>query len=243
MSKEETISAWSLSRLNSFEDCAYKAKLLYIDRLPQLPLVAPEGKDEHPLDRGLRIHLAMEHFITKEQPIELIEELENLREPIEAARKAYQENSNNVLVEHKLAFDENWKFCGWREKQTWGRTIADLVIIEDDVMRIIDLKTGRKYPAKHIAQGQLYVATYHLKYPEISRFEVEFWYCDLSGEKLRASYKPVHAQMFREVFHERAKAMTTTTQFPPKPSKWNCRYCPYNNTETGTGDCEYAFEF
>ena len=43
------IKAWSMSRLDVYESCPLRAKYQYVDRIPQNPLVIPEGKDEHPL--------------------------------------------------------------------------------------------------------------------------------------------------------------------------------------------------
>ena len=58
----ERIKAWSYSRLADFEQCKLRAKLKYIDRIPEPARPLPPGKTEHANDRGTRIHDAGERF-------------------------------------------------------------------------------------------------------------------------------------------------------------------------------------
>ena len=69
----ERIKAWSYSRLVDFEQCKLRAKLKYIDRIPEPARPLPPGKTEHANDRGTRIHDAAERFVRG--GVELIPEL------------------------------------------------------------------------------------------------------------------------------------------------------------------------
>src|SRR5690606_8448838 len=60
------IKSWSYSRLTGLEQCALRAKLAYIDRIPEPERPLPPGKTEHANDRGTRIHLAAELFVRGE---------------------------------------------------------------------------------------------------------------------------------------------------------------------------------
>lgn len=241
-SSTNKIKAWSYSRLDTFETCPYRAKLEYIDRVPKPELVPPPGKDEHPLERGNRVHAAAEHYITRE--INLIPELELLADDFVAAKARYREKPGLCVVEEEWAFDEDWRQTGWSSDTAWGRLKLDLGLVSDDArkMRVVDVKTGKKYAGKHVQQGQLYAAVSFLRYPDVEEIDTEFWYVD-SGEKTKKTYKKIHGEIFRDAFDQRAKLMTNATSFPPKSSAYACRFCPYGEGRDGNKYCEYRFSF
>lgn len=236
----ETIPAWSFSRLDDFESCNYKARLKYIDKIPQPPLTPPEGKDEHPLKRGRRIHDLAEMYVTKN--IELAPELQHFEDAFIDLRTLYRSSPEAVAVEEDWAFDHDWSKTGWFGSNTWGRLKLDCAVTVDSPMRVIDYKTGKKYPPKHSQQGQLYGLVASLRHPEIERFKVEFWYLD-TGETLEREYSRIQLKIFQDDFNYRALTMTTATDFPPRPSMFACRFCPYSTSKQGNGFCEYSYDF
>lgn len=58
------IDAWSYSRLSTFEQCKLRAKLAYIDRIPEPERPLPPGKTEHANDRGTLLG----HILTGSAP-------------------------------------------------------------------------------------------------------------------------------------------------------------------------------
>ena len=137
------IPAWSWSRLEVYESCPYRAYLQYVEKVPQNPLVPPEGKDEHPLPRGIRVHTAAEDYVTRD--ILLIDELGAFEEQFVEQREQYRENPDACIVEAEWAITQNWKPTGWRGKDTWGRMKLDWGYIDGTTMTIVDYKTGGKY--------------------------------------------------------------------------------------------------
>jgi len=235
------IKAWSMSRLDVFETCPYRAKLQYIDRIPQNPLVISEGKDEHPLTRGNRIHDAAEKFVKED--ILLIDELKlHFEEDFFEARDIYRSAPERCVVEDDWAFDTNWKKTGWKSDDCWGRLKLDLGIVDDDYMDIVDYKTGRKYAPKHIQQGQLYVIVSFIRFPQLQNVKSSFWYVD-SGDILSKSYTRIQGEVLKDGFDSRARAMTEATQFPAKSSAYACRFCPYGEGKDGNKHCEYRYSF
>jgi RecB family exonuclease len=240
------ISTWSFSRLEVFEACPYRAKLQYIDRIPPPPLVPPEGKDEHPLDRGNRIHTAAERYILDD--IELISELKSFENDFTAAKAQYNARPDLFVVEHDWAVTEHWTRTGWDAPDTWGRFKLDLGILSEDQthMDVIDYKTGKKYAPKHIQQGQLYAIVAFEFYPTLETINTAFWYVDQptkNANTLESSYTRTKALILRDGFTERALAMTTADAFPPKTSSYTCRFCPYGEGRDGNAYCEYRYSF
>ena len=234
------IKAWSMSRLDVYESCPYRAYLQYVEKIPQAELVIPEGKLEHPLIKGRRVHDAAEAYVTKD--VLLIEELQHFQTDFEDARAKFRETPHQCVVEQEWAVDRAWQSVGWNSATTWGRLKLDYAFRDESEMQIVDYKTGKKYPAKHVQQGQLYAVVSFEKYPEIEKIETEFWYLD-SGDRLSKSYSRIQARVLRDDFEQRAHAMTTAVDFPPKSSSWNCRFCPYGEGADGNKHCEYRYSF
>ena len=233
-----TISTWSWSRLEVYESCPYRAYLQYVEKIPTPELVPPEGKDEHPLTRGVRVHQAAEDFVTRD--ILLIDELKPFEAQLETQRTQYQENPDACIVEAEWGINFEWKSTDWGCKDIWGRMKLDWGHINDGVMTIVDYKTGGKYPAKHVQQGQLYALAARAYFPEAKRFNVAFWYVD-KNDVLEQSYAPIHVDVMRDSFHRRARTMTEAKEFKPKPSAYTCRFCPYGEGKDGNSYCEYRY--
>jgi CRISPR/Cas system-associated exonuclease Cas4 (RecB family) len=234
------IKAWSMSRLDVYETCPYRAYLQYVQKIPTPELVPKEGQDEHALVRGLRVHTAAERFVIDD--INLIDELQNFSDAFHLQRAKYRESPDLCAIEQEWAIDECWQQTGWSSDTAWGRMKLDYAELNPPEMTIVDYKTGKKYPVKHIQQGQLYALVSSIRYPEIEKFNVAFWYLD-SGETLKQSYNRTQLEMFKEDFDRRARTMTTATEFPPKSSAYACRFCPYGEGYDGNKYCEYRYSF
>jgi hypothetical protein len=234
------IKAWSMSRLDVYETCPYRAYLQYVERIPTPELVPPPDKTEHPLTRGLRVHTAAEEYVT--QDINLIPELQSFSADFDLQRASYRFAPELCIIEQEWAFDDDWRATGWFSDDTWGRLKLDYGEVKGDEIDIVDYKTGKKYPPKHIQQGQLYALVAGLRYPDVKKFNVAFWYTD-SGDTLTQSYSKVQTLMFKEMFDMRARTMTTATEFRPHSSAYACRFCPYGEGRDGNKHCEYRYSF
>lgn len=235
----KTIPSWSYSRLDVFEQCPHRAYLAYIEKSPEPPRVIPDGMDMHPLDRGLAVHSDAENYIISE--ILLPPSLKKFESDFVQIKTLPAEY---VFAEKKMAFDSEWNKTDFYSRSAWLRMVVDLLVFDEanKTLRVIDHKTGKKYPVKHIQQGQLYAIACALLYPEYETFNTEFWYLD-SGDKLERSYSLTQCLMFKDDFNRRGKEMTETLNFPVKASAWTCKWCPYNKTERGTGACEFAYDY
>lgn len=240
------IKAWSMSRLDVYESCPLRAKFQYVDRIPQNPLVIPDGKDEHPLTRGIRVHDAAEKYVTED--VLLIDELSHFTSALDLQRDAYRTEPQHCVVEQEWAITDTWTPTGWFSKDAWGRMKLDWGQVHPDKkeMDIVDYKTGKKYPPKHVQQGQLYGLVSSIRYPEIEKFNVKFWYVDDPNPEtntLETSYSKLQVQMFHDDFDRRARTMTTAKEFRPYSSAYACRFCPYGEGRDGNSHCEYRYSF
>lgn len=228
-----TIPAWSYSRLTVFEQCRLRAKLAYIDRIPEPTRPLPPGKSEHASDRGTRIHTAAERFV--QGGVELIPELKTFEPEFIRLRELYRQGK--VSLEGEWALDKNWIPTAWRSNDAWARIKLDAMVrLSETEGVVIDYKTGKRFgnEIKHAEQCQLYQLAAFMRYPELQVIDVELWYTD-QNELNHMRYTREQGLRFYSGFDRRATALTTAEVFPPSPSVFSCKWCPYG--PTGTGHC------
>jgi hypothetical protein len=97
--------------------------------------------------------------------------------------------------------------------------------------------TGKKFgnEIKHGQQGLNYAIGCFMRFPELEFVSTEFWYTD-KGETLQNSYSRDQALALLPRMQKRAIKLTSCTDFHPKPSPQNCKWCYYKKS----GDCEWA---
>lgn len=232
------IKTWSFSRLQTFEKCAQQAYLRYVEKIPEPEQELPPGKTEHPLDRGSRIHEAAELFVRG--GVELIEELESFRTEFEALREHFK--AGRVTLEEDWGIDVNWDATSWRSSNIWGRFKLDAMVwLSKHHAVVIDYKTGKKFgnEVKHMEQGQLYQLAAFMRYPDLVEVDVEFWYTD-QNELTHTHFTQAQGFALHKKFDDRAHAMTDAVNFPPRPSLFICKWCPFG--PAGTGHCKVGVQ-
>lgn len=120
----ERIKAWSYSRLVDFEQCKLRAKLKYIDRIPEPARPLPPGKTEHANDRGTRIHDAAERFVRG--GVELIPELKAFSTEFHDLRNKYEHGM--VSLEGEWAINKDWEPVAWGDRDAWARIKLDAFV-------------------------------------------------------------------------------------------------------------------
>lgn len=236
--EDTMLKAWSYSRLQVFEQCKYRAKLAFVDKIPEPERPLPPGKTEHANDRGHRVHLGAELYVQGKGS--LIEELSSWEQELRAVKKYYDEGK--VSIESDWGYDKEWIPTSWKSSDAWLRVKLDCMVkLGEDEALVVDYKTGRKTgnEIKHAEQGQLYQLATFLRYPELEKVHVEFWYLDQDDITQVTYNKEQGLNLFRR-FNERGLAMTSCEEFKPNPNKFTCRYCPYG--PKGTGHCEVGIQ-
>jgi len=224
------IKAGSFSRLLDFEECPLRAKFKYVDRIPEPDRgPPPKGKKEWPNDRGSRIHSEAEQFIKGELPT-LPADLANFSIELHRARELYEQG--RVETEEMWGFDKNWIPCASDDhKRVRFRIMADLKVdLEEGHALVVDFKTGKRWgnEVKHEQQKQTYALGLFRREPQLAKVTTELWYLDLPQEDVfSAVLTRSQGVVLLRALDARLKRMLEATHFPPRPSKFNCKFCPY----------------
>lgn len=128
MTTKPTIKDWSFSRLAIFEQCAYRAKLQSIDKIP-------DNTPKTAADRGTLIHTEAETYVKGDGP--LPPSLAKFQTDFESLRRHYADG--RVFLEGEWGFDSEWNRTSWAT--AWLRLKCDAVVaLGNDTIAVIDYK-------------------------------------------------------------------------------------------------------
>lgn len=225
------IPAWSFSRLKDFESCPYKLWLKAGEKRSQ------DHMDTKAADRGTMIHTSCENFVKDEG--DFTKEMKHFAQYFKDLKEMYKEGI--VLLEEDWGFDLNWIQTGWFDKNVWCRMKLDNFIHKTEVSGVAtDYKSGKKFgnEVSHAQQGQLYAVGSFMRYPLLEVVDVEIIYLD-QNQKTARTYTREKAMKFLPSWNKRALKMTEAEDFPPKPTKVTCMWCPFG-PQNGDGSCDWG---
>lgn len=228
----KTISAWSYSRLSTWVQCPFKAKLLMIDKLKEPTNAA--------MERGSEIHKKLERFMDGDtsKPFKEMGPYKKYLNGLRKDKKKYEA----FATEMQVAFNKDLKQVDWFAWDAWLRAILDLYILEDDKKAIIiDYKTGRRRN-EHVEQADMYAAIFYLlnkdTFDKKGELEVKFLYVDQPNieEMFEKTYNLKTCEKHLKRFLKMGEAMTKDKAFVKKPSN-NCKWCHFR--KANNGPCSY----
>lgn len=224
---KKTIPSWSISRVQVFEQCKYRAALQWRDKIPDL-------QPKTAADRGTQIHQEAEDYVTGKGAF-----TQNLRHfKVDISALATHQQQGRVVCEEEWGFDRQWRVCDWRS--AWLRLKCDAVcFLTPQHAVVIDYKTGKRFgnEVKHAIQLQLYALCALIRYPELEEVTCELWYLD---QNELASFKMRRSQMgkYLKMFDSKGREFTEEVEFKPNPNVHSCKYCPYHPDKQG--DCKFG---
>ena len=214
-----TFTSWSYSLLDTYRGCPLRAKFRYIDKIPD-----PGNKYS---ERGTQIHDELQAVVEKGLPVPKYAEY---FEPLLTSLQG-----GSPICEKMFFFDHAWRPTENR-KDAWLFVKQDVVVVEHDFVMTIDYKSGKKFgnEVKHMAQQTLYSIAAMLLWPDRPEYIAEMWYIDQKDVSSK-SFTPDTLLMARARLDREVNKMFEDRTFRPRPTKLNCKYCPYG--PTGTGHC------
>lgn len=221
------VKAWSFSRWEMYDKCAYMFKGKHLDKMPEVQSPA--------MARGDRVHKGAAKFITEERaelPRECIKFDKQLTELALLPKE-------NVVVEQQWGFTREWKATGWFDGgkgTTWLRVVLDAgVVYSDHTADVVDHKTGKIYD-KNAEQRELNGMAMLARYPHLEHVTSRMWYLD-SGEERLVEIGRHELDALKTKWEKRVAPMFTDTVFAPRPGE-HCRWC--FRAKSKGGDCRFG---
>ncbi len=167
---------WSYSSLSLYKQCPHKYYRLKVKK------DIKEPPQDH-LYYGLRMHKAAEEYVRDDKP------LPSEFKFIEEALSTLKNMSGEKHCEIKLGLTANLEACDYYDKNVWWRGIADLLIIDGDVAKLVDYKTGKS--AKYADTKQLEILSLAIfkKFPNIKKVKSGLLFV-VSNDFVNVDYKP-----------------------------------------------------
>jgi len=158
--KTTKYAPYSFSKMNTFNQCNRKFKYQVIDK------VKPEKTDTTALRKGVEIHKVLEKYPVVPDSVSK-QNLEIANTFINSELGRYYFNLNNTR-EVKFGLD-NTLTPGEYSKTSLFRGFIDFVCIKDDMLILVDWKTGKLKETKYqdFTQLLLYAVYFFLKYSMI----------------------------------------------------------------------------
>jgi RecB family exonuclease len=244
---EEKIITWSYSKLKDFKQCPRLAKFKYIDKI--------ETPTSKALEHGVYMHEVIESYIRGSDVgmPELYHGVSYFRDYITELKKKNNAWFNGVkdtvvFIEETYAFTKDWLPTGAFQKDVWLRCKIDCIVVDfkRKTIEVIDWKTGKynaRNTATYVEQLKLYSLAVALNIPTILQYAKDFHgiepveFKEVNAKLCYVETSQTYGVTFPLKDVEAAKAywwagaldMTTTSDFPPKPSIL-CNYCHYSLT-------------
>ena len=207
-----TPTAFSYSRLNSYETCPRKFHAVSIAKNVKEPesMAMTYGKD---------VHKALEIRVGKGAPLPAhLAYLEGIAAALAAS-------PGTKLTEMQMAVNASLEPTGWFDKDVYCRAVADLVLDCGSKAGLFDYKTGKK--ANDFLQLKLTASLYFQHAPRVEVIKCAYiWTKDRSSSTVeigRDEIGEVWAELAPRI--ERFQNAFRDQDFPPRPS-WQCRGCP-----------------
>lgn len=239
-------TSWSFSRWSLYNLCPYQAKLKNLDKVPEP--AKPAGAGETALERGDRIHKAVQGYILLPGRQVVPKELKPVEDLIKGMRARYRADPENVVVEETWAYRRDWSettFNDWTG--CWLRIKMDATEIDvgegEVTIRPTDWKTGKFSPQynlqEYMLQTELYAvgALHRFKdsnkkvtvVPRLVYTDHGIIYPEPKDARVYtlADLKPLTKQ-----WEARVRPMMNDTAFKPTPNS-KCGWCPYNRQKGG----------
>lgn len=228
-SKEPTgngVTAWSISRLNTYTQCPFKFKLTAIDKIREPSSPA--------MERGAAIHKEAEVYL-KGTDLVVPTSLSLM------TTEFLELKEHGAEAELEVTFNKDWGITGWFDKDAWCRIKIDAMVLLGDTIKIIDFKTGKYKKDDNDAyeqQLELYALAALILYPDVKYVDASLWFVD-SGDHVgtkQDSYTHAMVPDLKKKWELKVTPMFVDTLFAERPNKF-CNWCHFR--KANSGPCSY----
>lgn len=214
-----SLPAWTYSQLDSFETCPKKFYHLKVVR-------DVEDPPHESAVWGTKVHEALENRV--KDGAELPEGMTQW----EGLAKKLCAMPGEKHTEQKMALDRNFQPAEWGN--AWTRGIADLLVVGEKTVAVLDYKTGKR---KLSEQLMLYAGYAFAIFPDVDQVLTGFvWLKERRIDK--AVYQRSDVTNIWQHFLARSRKLESAYErdsWPPRPSGLCKGWCPVKTCEFNKG--------
>lgn len=215
----------SLSRINDWEQCPFRAKLKHVLKMKE-PMQGPA------IERGIKIHKSAEDYLrNKEKKFAL--ELTPLSAELKRVKKLV--GKGLARPEYQIAFTHEWKVTGYYDKDVKWRVIADVITTEPKKpVGVIDWKTGKLYEqGKYDPQLELCgMSALTAGFGDTAEGVIGFVDHGILMKSLDGPVRLKDLPKLQKKWDARAKPVMADRRFAPRPGNY-CRWCHWRKDNGG----------
>lgn len=219
-----SITAWSFSRWNTYDQCP--AKFLY-----QVVEKAPFEQTKA-MKRGDDIHKGLAMYFKNIQP----------SIPAEITHKGALALIDDVhaapdkIIEEQWGYAADWKPAAWFGPLTWFRNICDAAVFNPDMtVDALDWKSGSKYGSGE-AQMETQALAIFARFKPVVTVRARMVYFD-KGDEDPAEFQRKDYEKLKDKWTKRAAQVLGDTTWLPRPGE-QCLRCQFAKSKGGK--CRYG---
>lgn len=171
-------SPYSFSKISTHKQCNRKFYYNYIKKAPKSKI------DLTPMLKGGAIHSILENY-----PIEskhkLAPKYQYIADEFIKSTLGEKYLSQNSIREFNFGITEDLIPCEYKDKKAMLRGSVDYICTIDDVLHLIDWKSGKLKAEKWQSYDQLmfYAIYFFIRYPKINTIKISYVYVEHPGEE------------------------------------------------------------
>ncbi len=217
---------YSASKISIFDECPYKFKLQYVDRV-KVPFV-----EKAFFEKGKFFHYAFQ-FYPNDVPKPF-----NFRLSSKSEIKEYVNILNDFLRNKEirnllLTEDENEReisFSFRKSNRVLFKGIIDYLSFRDDVAVIVDWKSGKNWN-KILGKTDIQIPLYALwvleNYSNINRIDASYFYVE-ENDRDKTTFTREKLPELKDTFDNKINMIETEKEWCKTPHSF-CKYCDYLN--------------
>jgi len=237
---------YSVSKLGTYNQCPYKFKLNYIDKI-KVPFETNKA-----LLKGSHIHKILENNFDYGTSFKTsyVYNQNHMLETFEIVRKFENSELGDLFkqlipisnLEENFAFNFDKELTKYRGDNTHFRGSADLYYVKDNKGFIFDYKSGKDKSKEEFGYDQacMYAIYMFIRYPNIDNVKAVFVFIEHNTTK---SYIFTKDQLnaYLEYFKSKVNIIENDNTFKKKPSAL-CNWCSFKEFGHCTGEDDMEFE-
>lgn len=164
---------YSFSKVATHKGCNRKFKYNYIDKAPR------QKRDMTALLKGGALHSILEHF-PEATNHKLASKYFHIAEKFLKSELGIKYFNVKSIRELSFGLDENLQPCEYSDKKAIFKGFIDYICTVDDVLHLVDWKSGKYKDQKFQDYSQLlyYAIFFFKKYPTINKINISYVYIE-----------------------------------------------------------------